>query len=60
MKSVGTTLKARAHVQANKALRTTLVSQLDATAASFGDRAAPPQAMLTQVKKEKKLKACGT
>ena len=56
MKQVGTTLKAKAHVQANKALRTSLVSQLDSAASSFGERVAPPQAMAV-VKKEKKLKA---
>ena len=55
---MGTALRAKARVQANKALRTSLVSQLDAAASGFGERVAPPTAAVGNVKKEKKLKAC--
>lgn len=55
MKSVGTTLRAQSRVQANKALRTSLASQLDVAASSFGERVGPPQA--STVKKERTVKA---
>ena len=61
LKEVGTTMKATARIQANKALRQTLVSKLDQAAATFqsgpsGSACSAPKAK-AKVKKEKELKA---
>lgn len=55
-KEVGTTMRAKARVQANKVLRTSLASQLDSAASTFGERCAAPEGIVP--KKEKRLKAC--
>lgn len=49
-------MRAKARVQANKVLRTSLASQLDSAASTFGERCAAPEGIVP--KKEKRLKAC--
>ena len=61
LKEIGTTMRATARIQSNKALRQTLASKLDQAATSFdggtGFSACPEPKAKARVKKEKVLKA---